>query len=112
MKEMKDVLLYIARSELLELAGLGRCGSDALHKLKKGTQKLSSAPSADTKGTYPLTAPNPMVVDTEGMCCRKWPGSGALLTWPLLSPLLETNHLVWMVPAVGPSRDVFLFLYA
>ena len=57
LKEMKDVLLYIARSELLELAALGHCGSDDLSKLKKGTGKPSSAPSADTKGTYPLTSP-------------------------------------------------------
>lgn len=26
------------------------------------------------------------------MCCRKWPGKGALLTWPLLLLVLETQH--------------------
>lgn len=54
---MRDILLYIARSELLELADLGHCGSDALSKLREGTGKLSSAPSAATTGTYTLTSP-------------------------------------------------------
>lgn len=58
---VKDVLLCIARSKLLELAALGHCASDALSKLKKGTGKLSSAPSADMKGMYPLASSVPQL---------------------------------------------------